>query len=118
MIDDFLPIFENPNHYSGIPLTEDWLLRFGFVDNMDSNSFRKETRNDKEVIQSFGVFLKDGSCGNDVWNENFADFMEIRSTEECDAVNFSCKIDYVHQLQNLYFALTSEELTIKQPEKA
>jgi hypothetical protein len=29
----------------------------------------------------------------------------------------STKVDYVHQLQNLYFALTGKELTLKQMEK-
>ncbi len=29
-------------------------------------------------------------------------------------VNWNIKIKYVHQLQNLYFALTGEELTIKE----
>jgi len=33
------------------------------------------------------------------------------------AGNYYKKIEYVHQLQNLYFALTGEELTVKEPKK-
>ena len=80
-IDDFNPI----------PLTEEWLLKFGFIttqwDNFDS--YRLEIGNNDYAI----VIYSDGKC------------------EVGDVI--ITKINYVHQLQNLYFALLGEELTFK-----
>lgn len=74
-----------------IPLTEEWLLKFGFVttqwDNFDS--YRLEIGNNDYAI----VIYSDGHC------------------EVGDII--ITKINYVHQLQNLYFALTGEEFTFK-----
>jgi hypothetical protein len=71
-----------------IPLTEEWKLKFGFEktewDNF--NSFRLSIGNNDYTI----VLYTDGNC------------------EVGDII--TCKIEYVHQLQNLYFALTGEEL--------
>ena len=68
-----------------IPLTEEWLVKFGFKF-LNGYGF-----------PMFGNYLQkeDGIYWYNV-NGNFID------------------IDHVHQLQNLYFALTNEELTIKQ----
>ena len=80
-----------------IPLTEEWLVKFGFYeyDRMGNNIFFSF-----KEIESFNFNL----C---------LYFYELR-------VNFyglpwdkSIKIYQVHQLQNLYFALTGEELQLK-----
>jgi hypothetical protein len=69
-----------------IPLTEEILLAFGFeYDDIDGNSGYWKVNNFKVV------FGEDG-C----------------------SYNWSLIIKYVHQLQNLVFALTGEELTFKQ----
>jgi hypothetical protein len=77
-----------------IPLTEVWLWNFGFEktewDNF--NSFRRTIGNNDYAI----ILYSDGNC------------------EVGDII--TCKIEYVHQLQNLYFALTGEEL-IRKSEK-
>ena len=72
--------------FQPIPLTEEWLLKFGF-----------ETKD--KVFWDVGNFR----VGQDRWGGY-------------DYVNRRVDIDlkYVHQLQNLYFALTGEELTIKE----
>ena len=69
-----------------IPLTEEWLLKFGF-----------ETKD--KVFWDAGNFR----VGQDRWGGY-------------DYVNRRVDIDlkYVHQLQNLYFCLTGIELTIKE----
>jgi len=78
-IDDVLPI----------PLTEEWLLKFGFekddpfFTNMDSYSFNGLTM---EFYKKECQFHYQGA---------------------------DIEFKYVHQLQNLYFALTGEELEIK-----
>ena len=70
-------------HINPIPLTEEWLLNFGYwkLDNKDIHFVTK---------------------GHTIW--------------KCDNL-FMCDkngliIKSVHQLQNLYFALTKEELTL------
>ena len=71
-----------------IPLTEEWLKKFGFK--------WKNTglRLDKYVLRN----------QIDGW------FMYISN----ESLNFTVHIKYIHQLQNLYFALTGKELTIKE----
>ena len=69
-----------------IPLTEEWLLKFGFEE-CDSRIpyFRK---------QSLVTYKQDGIFWIDYYN--------------------TCiELYHVHQLQNLFFALTNEELTFK-----
>ncbi len=70
-----------------VPLTEQWLRRFGFVEqsNGEDNFYRLN-----------GIRFP-------TWNEN------DEFTLYNNAFN---RIKYVHQLQNLYFALTGEELVI------
>ena len=73
-----------------IPLTEEWLLNFGF----------KQT-NESEDVEWYNI-----------------NGFEIAIDEEDGQVYFVYQhmvlrhILYVHQLQNLYFALTNEELKI------
>ena len=79
--------FEN-SLYEPIPLTEEWLLKFGFEfyegektffnDSYERNRVRLNYREDKKIF-----------------------YWEDRNNME---------LKYVHQLQNLYFALTGEEL--------
>lgn len=85
-----------------IPLTSEWLEKFGFV---ESKSYDSKQRN----------FRKEGF-------DQLADYGgQIIILPEVGFASLSCgyyenQIDcpYVHQLQNLYFALTGEELTIKE----
>jgi len=77
-----------------IALTEEWLVKAGFISNpyMDRyelGSLRIECRKDTGITQ--------------LWIER----------HECLG-QFAPKIDYVHQLQNLVFALTGEELKLKE----
>jgi hypothetical protein len=70
-----------------IPLTEDWLLKFGWKHKKD---FYLEINGFTIMFESTGNIL---SC-----------FLE----------GIGIDILYIHQLQNLYFALTNEELIINQ----
>jgi len=69
------------NELKPIPLTEEWLIKFGFV--VAKTRWRK---------------------GAVVLSKNDNGYL-FKTT----AIN----IKHLHQLQNLYFALTNEELTIK-----
>jgi hypothetical protein len=86
---------EKPD-YQPIPLTEEWLLKFGFErhhsDYGNGVIYIKDVPNNNEF--KWGVYPFELGSG----------FI----------INKSKNLKYVHQLQNLYFALTSEELTIKE----
>ncbi len=75
------------DNYCGIPLTEEWLLKFGF------------DKKDKSYIKNSFLFIN---------NNSIYKFLYKLSIIESE-------VKYVHQLQNLYFALTGEELTIEKP---
>lgn len=78
-----------------IPLNEEWLIKLGFV--------RVSSYDDEWCIESYRhfriAFDRDGDIGT-------AHLGRYKGTYKI--------IDYVHQLQNLYFALTGTELTIKE----
>lgn len=77
------------DYFEPIPLTEEWLLRFGF-----------NTISDR--IFFYGNFGYEFGITNRAVLKNEKHFVLFP------------KIKYVHQLQNLYFALTGEELTLNQ----
>jgi hypothetical protein len=84
VIDDITPI----------PLTEEWLLKFGF-NNINSKEYG----------------IKCGSCWMSLSNPK-----DMGEWQDCycwifDRFKF-IELKYVHQLQNLYFALAEEELEI------
>jgi len=78
--------------FTPIPLTKEWLVKFGF-----KRKHFKSTGTDHFTIGEVTIFC-DTISGSIVYD------MLIT----INAIN----LDYVHQLQNLYFALTGEELTI------
>lgn len=84
---------------SPIVLSEGWLLKFGFE--KINGVFKKKLRNDLFIRCSFhknilGIVLDD--------------IFEAVDKRETVILN---PVEFVHQLQNLYYALTGEELTIK-----
>ena len=90
-----------PDFFYGIPLTEKLLIRFGF--NVDDNgSYWIDLQTHYLVlIPSEGYFYP-------VYYEirEFSGEMEQRVSIQ--------RFQYVHQLQNLYFALTGEELKLNE----
>lgn len=94
----FYDVMVTKNDFSGnidlfkpIPLTKEWLVKLGLKNGFSDLQFTiKVTEN-----CSMSVFINQN--GNNCY---IGDELEVR-------------IEYVHQLQNLYFALTGEELTIK-----
>ena len=87
--DDIKYLQKHPedNFYRFIPLSEEWLIRAGF-----------EKYSDKE----FYIYTS---------KENEVRF--YKSDSDWNLAYFITETRYVHQLQNLYFALTGEELTFK-----
>ena len=74
-------IISHSEKLHGIPLTEEWLLKFGVT------------------IDTY-------------FSENGSEMMAIE-TAYFESICSHIPLKYVHQLQNLYYALTGEELTIK-----
>jgi len=81
------------NQYCAIPLTEQWLEKFGFLEEFRGEYTIKYT--DK----------KHNEIGFD-WNKSFK--WQFRFYDK------HIKCEYVHQLQNLYFALIGTELELTQ----
>jgi hypothetical protein len=83
-----------------IQLTEEWLIRFGFIPT-ESNFFGK-----------INYWNKEKDCSIDVETVCVGTKVEkIFRYRICSDARTKCII-YVHSLQNLYFALTGEELTL------
>ncbi|WP_312900207.1 hypothetical protein [Chryseobacterium taichungense] len=86
-------IHNNEELVKPIPLTEEWLLKFGFQ------------------IEEIHAGLSEADFGNNPLTKDF--ILTVKNTGDGWFYrNGYFKIDYVHQLQNLYFALSGEELTL------
>lgn len=84
-----------------IPLTEEWLIKFGFIEYKQTLNFKIKANKywtNNELKQGY-LKLK-FTKANNIRVENFG--------------NKSLYFDYVHQVQNFFFALTNKELTIKE----
>jgi hypothetical protein len=88
-----------------IPLTEEWLLKFGFEKFGSAGLVNRIGYYSISLIDS----LSEHPSALQIWTGT-APVFHI-SIEE---YGYSNNIKYVHQLQNLYFALTGEELTVKE----
>lgn len=83
-----------------IPLAEEWLKKFGFI----------------EMFTKKGMYLK--PLGNEITIDD-RDFLfnienkYVYQDNEITVDPLGTPVQYVHQLQNLYFTLTGQELTIK-----
>jgi hypothetical protein len=78
-----------------IPLTEDWLLRFGF------DYVRGEEYHNKRINEGAFHLKRVGDAFNH-WYFYHKDKM------------ITTNIRFVHQLQNIFFAMKSEELELKE----
>lgn len=91
----------------GIPLTEDILLKCGFV---------PFNYSDKEK----GFIIENEKASKSIYIRTYAEpnisgFFNVFNRSECNwqEIQFISKVKYIHQLQNLYFAFTQQELNIK-----
>lgn len=81
--------------FDPIPLTEEWMLALGFKKKIDSESPKYP---DYEIPDWGKVSIVKG---------------ELVSAEFFFLDGMTANIKYVHQLQNLYFALAGKELQMK-----
>lgn len=84
-----------------IPLTEEWLINFGF-ENDGHNDWKIADRLKMEYVFQIREDLEGNvsSCG--VMGISFLDTVQ----------NFAWNIKYVHQLMNLHFSITGTELPL------
>jgi hypothetical protein len=95
-----LSIAEGNEEFKPIPLNEEWLIKAGFQ---------------KDEQGWFNIHFKiEGFAPN-----SFSVNVNSKATSICSHTNayegvisYVKQIEYVHQLQNLYFSLTGEELPI------
>jgi hypothetical protein len=85
-LEDIIKDNSHAREYEPIPLTEEWLLRFGFIKHVNQSIWY--------TLNKVDVWFFDGKYVNDI----------------------DVEIKYVNQLQNLYWCLTGEELKLDQNE--
>ena len=102
-LDDLVGVDKKQADYEPLPLTEDWLYKFGF-ENIDKgdNDYITYTDPNHDYYLQIDVRRKDGKYS--ILDNSFDDLRDFSMVD----------IMYVHQLQNLYFVLTGEELKIKE----
>ena len=90
------------NHTSPIELNEQWLIDLGFEKilfyDIDGHYYKLELSD--EPFNDLYLLSDEGLDGN---------FSSVEIIEHSDTFKYK----YVHQVQNLYFALTGKELTLK-----
>lgn len=90
---------EKKKYYNEIPLTEEWLEKFGF----------------KSDIHQIGEeFIKEGTKFSVFNHPEHADETHSQFSRSFGGIDLYFK--YVHHLQNVFYALTGTELTIQQPQ--
>lgn len=99
----------NPLPYKAIPLTEEWLVKFGFekqhdkwvgYGDSDGEHWQTWVKNRIVINRAFSL-VQPELIGKDRF------YFDYEDEDSSTAVK---NVQYVHQLQNLYFALTGEEL--------
>jgi hypothetical protein len=78
-------------NYEPIPLTEEWLLKFGFK----KTEYKSDIIYDSGLQNSTYITIDNNYSSYFMWGE------------------YLTSIKYVHELQNLYFALIRTELILK-----
>lgn len=98
-------IFNGSEDYEPIPLTEEWLLKFGFESSVGFEDQKYDP--DDEYANQFEYTLDSGishrdfiCCPSKGWVIKIGDYDD------------ELEIRYVHEFQNLFFALKGKELTL------
>ena len=99
-------IWLNDNEHAGpitidylepITLTEEWLEKLGLTKSTLDNDFERNEPKWYSWIK--GAFNLEIQENGEIWFEVYSHYIHVK---------------WVHQLQNLYFALTEEELTLQE----
>jgi hypothetical protein len=100
------PYIDAVRQYEPIPLTEEWLEKLGIIKRNQTEELPEELQQpdideDGDIWYTWvkGVFNLEIQSNGEIWFEVYSHYIHVK---------------WVHQLQNLYFALTEEELTLKE----
>jgi hypothetical protein len=96
----------NANH-SPIPLTEEWLIKMGFSLYSSEGRYLITPNNEIELLITLESDNENTYCYIDIYQH-----IDKEDDEGAEIVFLTKENYYLHQLQNLYYALTNEELTI------
>ncbi len=91
-----------------IPLTEDWLLKFGF-----QSTYEEFDEEDFPCVVEYWLFTDSVTRFEIDYATKTGYTVNIANVPTGHALIIRRKLEYVHQLQNLYFALTGKELEFK-----
>lgn len=91
---------EESECYKPIPLTKEWLLKFRFELQYGFGGIKRYYKDRYLIENGISMFFDNG--------------FSFRITTDAQNSTHASSVKYVHQLQNLYFALTSKELEIKE----
>lgn len=104
---------EDLGEFESIPLTEEWLIKFGFIDDNkeEREKYPRVFTHKSYVLNKFGIRYE-----MDKSKYTLTDSIGFELGEFSVFLNqcFVKSIRYVHQLQNLYFIITGEELTLSE----
>jgi hypothetical protein len=89
--EDIVKVKDNPSHYLDIPLTEEWLLKFGFTHHAEYPGH---------------TYMRTEKLTLSVDQDSDDDIIQVHYIDKSTYI----QIKYVHQLQNLYFNLTGMNL--------
>jgi hypothetical protein len=100
-------IDETKSGYSPLPLTEEMLIDLGFSKMTDTTPYNYRIHKSKMFF-----YIRYGTFTTDKGKTDLIGFNGLFIANK-----FVRVIKYVHELQNLYFALTGEELDLKHESK-
>jgi hypothetical protein len=97
--------YNTPKDFNPIPLTPEILEKCGFVVvHKANNHYTINDPNGFKDSHKIAIFHTVNNQWHIAFSDTFSGYKDYIPTT---------KIKYLHQLQNLYFALTGEELTVK-----
>jgi len=101
-----VPYIDVVSQHEPIPLTEEWLEKLGLIKRNQTEELPEELQQpdideDGDIWYTWvkGVFNLEIQSNGEIWFELYSHYKHIK---------------WVHELQNLYFALTEEELTLQE----
>jgi hypothetical protein len=109
--EDIVRIYNNTGSffYDPIPITEEWLLKFGF-EKCKNNWYNIKYFTDCEEN------LEEMKIDYNLMSKRLSIYDAIEDTDMVNILSHpiytSKRLEYVHTLQNLYFALTQKELSV------
>lgn len=110
------------NSYLPIPLTEEWLVRAGFAITPKTGTWWQDFKTFTKAFLKSGhhIFMEEYTAykfDHEESEHRRVVKFEHRTFQYLNGFGINITLSYVHQLQNLHFALTGEELTFKNKEE-